>query len=192
AAPRRNAEGFLTAPGMFSHDHADQGSVLLAAALAGRLAGRVADLGAGYGWLASQLLRTNQAVSALDLFEADHAALAAAEVNVTDPRARFLWADVARLGASIGPFDHVITNPPVHAGRALEPELGLAFLAAGQRLLARAGTLHVVANRQLPYEAALERLFAEWEIREETSAFKILAAHRPRHRPGRISHRANR
>ena len=54
--PRRNADGFLTAPGMFSPDHADPGSRRLAAALAGRLAGRVADLGAGWGWLAQAAL----------------------------------------------------------------------------------------------------------------------------------------
>ena len=56
AAPRRNAEGFLTAPGMFSPDQADPGSRRLAAAFAGRLTGRVADLGAGWGWLAQAAL----------------------------------------------------------------------------------------------------------------------------------------
>ena len=56
AAPRPNAEGFLTAPGMFSPEHADPGSRRLAAALAGRLSGRVADLGAGWGWLAQAAL----------------------------------------------------------------------------------------------------------------------------------------
>ena len=45
----RNADGFLTAPGMFSPEHADPGSRRLAAHLDGRLSGRVAELGAGWG-----------------------------------------------------------------------------------------------------------------------------------------------
>ena len=100
---RPNAEGFLTAPGMFSPDHADPGSRRLAAVVAarhpGRLSGRVADLGAGWGWLAQAVLAAAPAITELDLHEAEALALDAARANVTDPRARFHWTDVTRLGA---------------------------------------------------------------------------------------------
>ena len=98
AEPRPNAEGFLTAPGMFSPDHADPGSRRLAAAVAGRLSGRVADLGAGWGWLAGAVLAGSPAIAELDLHEGEALALDAARANVRDPRARFHWTDVARLG----------------------------------------------------------------------------------------------
>ena len=49
---KRNSAGYLSAPGMFSPDKADPGSTLLAAHFDDRLAGEVADLGAGWGWLA--------------------------------------------------------------------------------------------------------------------------------------------
>lgn len=179
AALRPNAEGMLAAPGMFSHGRADPGSRLLAGVARG-LAGRVAELGAGWGWLAHRLLADNPGIAELALLEADHAALAAARANVTDPRARFRWADATRPETLGGPFDVVVTNPPHHAGgRASDPALGQAFLAAAARILAPDGRLLAVANRQLPYEAALGRLFAETRPLGEAGPYKLLEARRP-------------
>ncbi|QDL91241.1 class I SAM-dependent methyltransferase [Paroceanicella profunda] len=183
AAPRRNAGDFLTAPGMFSHDHADPGSALLVEALAGvkkGLKGRVADLGSGYGWLSAAVLAAHPDIRSLALYEADHAALEAARVNVADPRASFHWADATGLGKRDGPFDVVITNPPFHTGRAAEPALGQAFIAAAARVLTPGGRLYLVANRQLPYEAALEQAFIERDTLATTGGFKVLTAFRPK------------
>lgn len=180
ARPRPNPAGFLTAPGMFSEAHPDPGSQALAARLAGALSGRVADLGAGWGWLAHAALAANPGIADLLLVEADHAALEAARANVADPRARFLWADATTLSARDGPFDHVVTNPPFHQGRAAEPALGEAFLAAAARLLGREGRLHLVANRQLPYEAPLARLFAEVSAEPAEGGYKLIRAARPK------------
>ena len=83
---------------MFSPDGVDPGSRRLAEAFAGRLKGRVADLGAGWGWLAQAALARCPEIAELDLYEAEALALDAARANVTDPRARFHWTDVARLG----------------------------------------------------------------------------------------------
>ena len=86
---------------MFSPDHADPGSRRLAAAVAGRLAGRVADLGAGWGWLAQAALAASPAIAELDLYEAEALALDAARANVP-----------TRAPASTGP-----TPPRLGAGR---------------------------------------------------------------------------
>ena len=180
AAPARNPDGFLTAPGMFSPERIDPGSRRLAAALAGRVAGRVADLGAGWGWLAQAALASGPAIAELDLYEAEHLALEAARVNVADPRARFHWSDVTTLGRRVAPYDAVISNPPFHQGRAAEPDLGAAFIAAAARILTPAGRLLMVANRQLPYEATLDAAFRHWEKLSEDGAYKVMAAERPR------------
>lgn len=180
AALRRNAAGFLTAPGMFSPDAPDPGSRRLAEALAGKLAGRVADLGAGWGWLAAAALAENPGVAVLDLYEAEARALDAARANVADPRAAFHWADVRRLTRAGSGHDAVISNPPFHQGRAAEPALGAAFIAAAARMLGPQGRFYMVANRQLPYEAALDAAFARWESLGEDRAFKLLRADRPR------------
>ena len=179
AAPARNADGFLTAPGMFSPDHADPGSRRLAAQLEGRLSGRVADLGAGWGWLAQAALGASPGIAELDLYEAEALALDAARANLSDPRVRFHWTDATGLGAGVPPYDWVIANPPFHQGRAGEPDLGAAFIVAAARILKPAGRLLMVANRQLPYEATLNATFRRWEKLAEDGVYKVLLAERP-------------
>jgi len=179
ASPRLNAEGFVTAPGMFSPEAADPGSQRLAGSLDGRIKGRVADLGAGWGWLAARALEACPGIVGIDLYEAEGLALDAARQNVTDPRAAFHWSDVRALRRGDGPFDWAIANPPFHQGRAAEPELGAAFIAAAARILRPGGRFLMVANRQLPYEAPLDAAFRTVERLSEDTRFKVLGASHP-------------
>jgi 16S rRNA (guanine1207-N2)-methyltransferase len=86
---------FLSRPGVFAWDRIDPASALLAEHLPADLAGRAADLGAGYGYLSRELLERCPKITALDLYEAEQRALALAELNLAPPpRAlplRFLW-----------------------------------------------------------------------------------------------------
>ncbi|NOX73464.1 MAG: class I SAM-dependent methyltransferase [Alphaproteobacteria bacterium] len=173
-----NKDGFLTAAGMFSPAHVDHGSALLAAHFDGRIKGRVADLGAGWGWLAVQALSAGD-IGAIDLFEAEKTALNAAAANISDPRAHIHWQDVRSL-KSATPYDHVICNPPFHQGRAAEPAIGVDFIRKAAEILKPNGMLWLVANRQLPYEAALDQNFSHWKYLEKTSAFKAILASKPR------------
>jgi len=174
---RPQEHGYSAGPGMFSPEKVDPGSALLAAHFSPAITGSVADLGAGWGWLSSQLLDRAAPVQ-LDLFEAELSALTAARQNITDPRARFHWADVTDLPD--GAYDAIIANPPFHQGRQAEPGLGLSFIAAAQTLLAPSGGLWLVANRQLPYESALDQAFQRVERLEETPHFKVFHATRPK------------
>lgn len=177
AAEFHPAPGFLTRPGVFSAEKVDPGSALLAAALPARLPARMADLGAGWGWLSAQVL-ARDGVEALHLVEADFVALGCARCNVTDPRAAFHWADATRFRPD-HPLDGIVMNPPFHAGRAADPSLGAGFIAAAAGMLAPAGRLWMVANRHLPYEAVLSRLFREVAEVGGDGAFKLIAAARP-------------
>ncbi|TCO71983.1 class I SAM-dependent methyltransferase [Rhodovulum euryhalinum] len=170
---------YHTAPGVFSADGIDRGSALLLAALPAKLKGRVADLGAGWGYLAGETLAAHPEIAEMHLVEADHAALTCARANVTDPRARFHWADATTF-ASGTPFDIVLANPPFHASRAADPGLGRSFLAAAARLLAPHGQAFVVANRHLPYERDLAALFTEIHEIGGDTGFKVLHGQRPR------------
>jgi 16S rRNA (guanine1207-N2)-methyltransferase len=179
----RTDSGWTTAPGAFSADGPDPGSVALGRALPEKLGGRVADLGAGWGYLAFQALE-RRGLTEIALVEAEHAALEAARANVRDDRAHFHWADATRWEGR-APFDHVVCNPPFHTSRQADPVLGAAFIAAAARILKPSGTLWFVANRHLPYERAIERHFAEARPLGEEAGYKMLAASRPRSaRPG--------
>ncbi len=178
AAPRPNADGFLTAPGMFSADGLDPASALLIENFPSNATGLAADLGAGWGALSAALLTQAPGLTGLDLVEADHAALQAAQTNVTDTRARFHWADATRWGG--GPYDLIVANPPFHVARTAEPSLGQAFIRTAANLLRPKGRLLMVANRQLPYEASFEAAFHSWSPLTTTTHYKILTATRPR------------
>lgn len=175
--PRRIDGGFVTLPGIFSADGIDPGSAFLAAHLPSHLRGRVADLGAGWGYLSRAILDRCRAVSQLDLFEADARALACARENVrpTGTAAiHFHWHDVT-TGVP-GGYDAIVMNPPFHTGQATHIDLGRAFIRTAVAALRRGGTLLLVANRQLPYEATLEAAGLSWRNVAENPTFKLLFA----------------
>ncbi|NHB76211.1 class I SAM-dependent methyltransferase [Rhodobacter calidifons] len=177
-ATLHRVQGFQTLPGIFSADGPDRGSVLLAAALPARLSGKVADLGAGWGFLAAEILK-RPGVRRLDLVEAEADALDCARVNITDPRARFHWADATTWRPETL-LDLVVMNPPFHSGRAADPALGAAFIRAAGRMLAQNGELWLVANRHLPYDAVLSDCFLTVEDLPGDSGFRVIHATRPR------------
>ncbi|UYV37708.1 class I SAM-dependent methyltransferase [Rhodobacteraceae bacterium D3-12] len=173
----KNRDGFTTAPGVFSADAVDPASRLLIAALPKKLGRKVADFGAGWGFLASEILKRDE-VRTLDLVEADYLALECAKQNVGDERARFHWADAMRWTPEV-PLDAVVMNPPFHEGRKGVPELGQAFIRQAASVLSPGGRLYMVANRHLPYEQALGSVFREVKELDGDGRFKIFVAARP-------------
>lgn len=178
-APRAIADGrFFSRPGLFAWDRIDTGSALLAEHLPGDLRGCAADLGAGYGFLAAELLARNPGIVTLDLYEAEARALDLARRNLATFAARialgFHWHDVAQgLPAR---YDAIVSNPPFHAGRADLPVLGRAFIAAAAAALRGGGRFWMVANRHLAYEAALRQHFAVVNTIVQRDGFKVIEA----------------
>ena len=168
--------GFTTAPGIFSAEKIDKGSQVLLENLP-VLAGQGADFGAGWGYLSRAVLQSDQ-VEKLTLYEAEIAALNAAKQNISDVRAAFEWTDLRGLSGQ--KFDFIVTNPPFHTERAANTDLGVAFLTAAARNLKPKGQFFCVANRHLPYEAALDELFRSVTEIGGTSAFKVFQASQPR------------
>lgn len=169
---------FVAAPGMFSHQAVDAGSRLLSQSLPADLSGSVADFCAGWGYLAAEVARRCPAVARLDLYEADHGSLEAAKANLADfAAARFFWQDLAAEPVAER-YDAIVMNPPFHRGRAAEPGVGRDMIRAAAAALRRGGRLFMVANRELPYEATLGGLFADWRETGREGGFKTFAATR--------------
>lgn len=175
---------FWTKPGLFSWNRVDDGSALLVEQLPVDLAGVVADLGAGWGYLSHQILSRCPEVTTLDAYEADRDAVEAARRNVGNVKARARtrvhWHDVT---AGIEPrrYDVIVTNPPFHEGREPDPEIGMKFISAAACGLKPFGHLWLVANRHLPYEALLEEAFDSVVKVTEERGYKVLRAGAPRH-----------
>lgn len=163
--------GFFTQPGVFSAGRIDPGSELLAAHLPPSLRGHIADLGAGWGYLSKIALEKSSHIERIDLYEADARALACARRNLHQ-KAAFYWHDVSE--GLPEKYDHIITNPPFHNAQRKDLDLGKAFLTTAAASLKRGGTLYIVANRQLPYEAHLDSLGLRSRTLEENHAYKVI------------------
>ncbi|GAA5128908.1 class I SAM-dependent methyltransferase [Luteolibacter yonseiensis] len=188
----REVSGFTVVPGIFSSDHIDPGSQLLADHLPAHLRGKVADLGAGWGFLSDAVLKRCPKIERLDLYEADARALDCARINLShhrepvaklssppcqaeeEEKIHFHWHDVT-IGLP-DTYDVIIMNPPFHTGQSTDVDLGRAFLRTATASLRRGGRLLLVANRQLPYEAALEVNGLAWRKIAEDKIYKILFA----------------
>lgn len=178
SGPQQGPEGFWTQAGVFSDGAIDRGSALLAKALPAKLPARIADLGAGWGYLSRAIL-ARDGVKTLELVEAEALALDCAKRNITDPRAHFTWADATRWQPT-SKIDGVVMNPPFHIGRAGDPSLGRAFIATAAKALTTSGQLWMVANRHLPYEDALAAHFKEVSEIAGDGGFKVFHASRPK------------
>ena len=169
--------GFQTRPGVFAWDRVDAASKLLAEHLPDTLRGRVADFGAGWGYLSMKVLARCPQVASIDVYEADGRALALADANLAGARVpvHVHWHDVA---AGVDErFDAIVCNPPFHAlGRGDRPDLGRAFIAAAAAALDPGGSLWLVANRHLPYEEALGSGFGQVRTVAQQGGFKIIEA----------------
>jgi 16S rRNA (guanine1207-N2)-methyltransferase len=166
--------GLWSQPGVFSWDRVDPGSASLIQHLP-PLAGRGADFGCGIGVLAARVL-ASPAVTELACVDIDRRAAACAEHNLDDARATVLWADVRRLDDGLSDLDFIVMNPPFHDGGAEDRALGVAFIEAAAARLAKRGVCWAVANRHLPYEAALTASFATVTLRAEAGGYKIFEA----------------
>jgi 16S rRNA (guanine1207-N2)-methyltransferase len=162
-------------PGIFSWDHVDDGSALLARYLPDDLAGRVADFGCGWGYLGREMLARSPAIHRLDLIDAEHRAIEAARVNLTDQRVRCHWLDLTAEPAP-QPYDAIVCNPPFHTGRAATPALGQQVIEAASRALTAGGLFYMVANRGLPYEPILKTHFTSFETLADNNKFRVSVA----------------
>lgn len=178
ALPRPvGGSGLVARAGCFSPDHVDTGSRLLAEILPDAVTGRVADLGAGWGYLGAQLLGRFPTITELDCYEAEALALDDARTNLErlDHAAvrSYHWVDVTSGMPEVQPYDWIVSNPPFHEGAKADPAIGRAFIAAAWKAIRRRGKFVMVANQHLPYEAELRKRFRDVQLLTVRDGFKV-------------------
>ncbi len=168
---------------VFSSGEPDRGSQILAEHFSARISGKVADFGAGEGYLTRRLLAASGRVTSVDLIEAEWNALELARASLGGAQAplAFHWIDILREYRK-KPLDWVIMNPPFHHGlhgeRKPDPDLGRNFIAIAASTLVQGGRLIMVANRNLAYERTLENAFRRFVVLEECDGYKVIEATR--------------
>jgi len=162
--------------GTFSHKKIDVGSRVLIEVLSELpTLKRCADLGAGWGYLGCALRDMDKMPNHLDLYEAEALALTCAKRNFQgDVRVGYHWSDLTTKTPTEH-YDTVITNPPFHTEKRGDMGLGVQFITCASALLVPKGLLYLVANKHLPYEAALKEQF-EIEACYEKEGFKVFKA----------------
>ncbi len=166
-------------PGVFSWDHLDEATALLAETMDVRAGDRVLDLGCGVGalGLVAGSLTDGGPICMVDadveaVRSSERSAMTAGLANV-----RCLTSDVA-AAVHDERFDVVVTNPPFHVGKATDLRVPLQFIEDAWAVLAPGGRLNLVANRTLPYEGAIQRRFGNLATLHDGPRFKVLSATR--------------
>ena len=167
-------------PGVFACGRLDPATALLIDRLPEVPAGaRILDFGAGTGPVAAAALERGGGGAAAVLLEPDAISLEAAARNV--PGCTMVPGNA--VSAVTGPFDVVVSNPPIHAGRgqSLRTVEALARGAAG--VLAPGGTVVLVAQRRLPVARLLESAVGDVRTAGDRGPFRIWEARGPRRSP---------
>lgn len=175
--PILNGE-FKSQPGIFGWDKIDAGSKLLLSCLP-EFKGVGADFGCGYGYLSRAVLEKSPAIRTLHCADADMRAVEACRQNLEGQhmRAAFHWLDLSKPeGLPFDGLDFIVMNPPFHEGKAVDSDIGAAFIVSASKVLRRGGHLWLVANRHLPYEQALQTAFAHVEPAGQGNGFKVYHA----------------
>ncbi len=135
---------------------------------------RVLDFGAGTGPIGAAILERHPA-AAVTLLERDAIALTAAARNV-DGATRVLGSS---LEHAPGPFDLIVSNPPIHIGRSQSLETVAALIRDAPGALPAGGAVMLVAQRRLPIPALLGRSFRQVRPVADRGPFRVWRATRP-------------
>ncbi len=168
------SHGLISRPGLFSWDHADNGSSLLIKKLP-VLRGNGMDLCCGYGLLAENILCRSTDIKQIHLLDADRLALDCARQNTASWQdiVQYHWKDAVHDSLP-KQLDWVICNPPFHSGQSRDVELGKSIVLHACQSLRRGGQIYLVANRKLPYEQLLRSELQQCQIMIETDGFKLI------------------
>lgn len=164
-------------PGVFSWEHLDEATAMLASLMDVRAGERVLDIGCGAGALGA-LAATQSGTGTVALVDVDHEAVRSAQRTLHAAgctNARALSSDIASAVAGES-FDVVVANPPFHVGRHTDLEVPRQFMREAHEALVVGGRLWLVANRTLPYESMLTELFGAYQIAHDGQRFKVLRA----------------
>ena len=161
-----------TDAGVFSSDGLDPGSRLLMESLP-PLSGRVADLGCGWGAMGVPLALKNPDAEFL-LIDINQRAVDLARKNIVQNQAKNARAVTGDgLKAQGGPFQAVITNPPIRAGK----QVIYGLFQEAKEKLAPGGKLYVVIRKQQGAPSALKylgELFAAAQVVEKGGGYWVI------------------
>jgi 16S rRNA (guanine1207-N2)-methyltransferase len=178
---------FLTQPGVFSDNAADDGTLLLLDSVIPEVKShaRVLDLGTGVGIIGT-VLSTLVPRGEVWMVDVDIRAARLAERNLNHnavENAHVVLGDITvDLPKSLR-FDVVVSNPPTHDGK----EVLQRFVDESYRILRPGGRMWVVVNRLFSIQSMMAATFGMVETVSRKRGFVVLMSQKPRRSAGRLA-----
>lgn len=166
---------FFTDSGVFSKKMIDYGSQVLLNALEVEEGGRLLDVGCGYGPLGIALAKTK----GLDVTMVDinHRALDLAKKNAEKNHVSANIFQSSVYDNVEGEFDHIISNPPIRAGK----EIVHRIISESVNHLVVGGALTIVIQKKQgapSAKAKMEEVFGNVETVKKDKGYYILRSER--------------
>ncbi len=136
------------------------------------MAGRVLDLGCGWGAVGSSVGKKYPACRIV-MSDVNERALALAAKNAAANGVQAETAQSDGLERVEGPFDYILTNPPIRAGKQVIYRL---FAESAQKLSPE-GSLYIVIRKQQGAESAvkyLKTIFQQVDTVDKSGGFWVI------------------
>ncbi len=162
-------------PGVFSSHHLDEGTRMLLTAINIPTSADVLDLGCGYGVIG--LYAARHGARLVHLTDNNLLAVCASRETLSVNAAQNAVVYGGDLFTPLGSnhYDLILSNPPFHAGRAVDFEITGRLISQSFQALNTGGQLVIVANRFIRYERLIEKFFGNVTVIGSSSKFHVLS-----------------
>ncbi|MGL5336215.1 MAG: 16S rRNA (guanine(1207)-N(2))-methyltransferase RsmC [Enterovibrio sp.] len=162
-------------PGVFSQKELDSATQLLLENLP-EMQGAVLDFGCGAGVIGCAILQRFSDCR-VDMVDVDALAIASAKetLRVNELTANVFCSNVYSHVA--GKYNHIVSNPPFHAGLKTSYVASEQFLQQVRQHLLPNGALTIVANSFLRYSPFIDEALGSCQVIAKSSKFSIYQAH---------------
>jgi 16S rRNA (guanine1207-N2)-methyltransferase len=162
-------------PGVFSYDQLDEGTGMLVNAMRVPQGAKVLDVGCGYGIIG--VYAATAGAGSVDLVDNDLLAIAACRETITLNGITNAQVFAGDLLSPVGhkKYNLILSNPPFHAGHAVNYQITEAMIDQAYRALYPGGQLVIVANRFIRYDHLIGSVFGNVSTLEESGKFRLLS-----------------
>jgi 16S rRNA (guanine1207-N2)-methyltransferase len=162
--------------GVFSYDHLDPGTEMLVNTIDFLQGAQVLDVGCGYGMIGMVAIKLG--AGWVDLIDNDYLAVAACKETLAINQITNVTAYPGDLLSTIGmkKYDLILSNPPFHAGQAVDYQIAQALIRQSYNALNGGGRIIIVANRFIQYDQLIKQIFGNISIMNSSGKFHVLCA----------------
>jgi len=162
-------------PGVFSYDHLDAGTQMILSTFSVKPGSKVLDVGCGYGLIG--LVASTQGAGWVDFIDNDLLAISSCKETLA---LNGIMNTNVLAGDLLGPvrsnkYDLILSNPPFHAGHAVDYQIAEAMIRQSYQALHSDGQITIVANRFIPYDRLINDIFGNVSCLIESGRFHVLS-----------------